>query len=213
MSKRLLPYPDLILHNGRIRTFTSEASTCEALACAGSRIVATGNSDDVRRLAGADTQVIDLKGRTAIPGLTDTHVHLSEKGTAEMALVDCRDFYVDVNSVADILQRLDNAAASAPKGSWIVAHGSPMQDFRLADKRFPDKHDLDRAVPDHPVSVSFGAHITIANTPALAAAKITRETPDPAGGHIKHDPATGEPTGELHERAQLIVKKVAPEFN
>lgn len=213
MSKRLLPYPDLILYNGRIRTFTSEASTCEALACAGSRIVATGNSDDVRRLAGADTRVIDLKGRTAIPGLTDTHVHLSEKGTAEMALVDCRDFYVDVNSVADILQRLDNAAASAPKGSWIVAHGSPMQDFRLADKRFPDKHDLDRAVPDHPVSVSFGAHITIANTPALAAAKITRETPDPAGGHIKHDPATGEPTGELHERAQLIVKKVAPEFN
>ena len=213
MSKRPLPYPDLILHNGRIRTFTSEASTCEALACAGSRIVATGNSDDVRRLAGADTQVIDLKGRTAIPGLTDTHVHLSEKGTAEMELVDCRDFYVDVNSVADILQRLDNAAASSPKGSWIVAHGSPMQDFRLADKRFPDKHDFDRAVPDHPVSVSFGAHITIANTRALAAAKITRDTPDPAGGHIKHDPQSGEPTGELHERAQLIVKKVAPEFN
>ncbi|MGH7873068.1 MAG: amidohydrolase, partial [Candidatus Binatia bacterium] len=61
--------------------------------------------------------------------------------------------------------------------------------------------------------VSFGAHITIANTPALAAAKITRDTPDPAGGHIKHDRQTGEPTGELHERAQLIVKKVAPEFN
>ncbi len=89
----------------------------------------------------------------------------------------------------------------------------PMQDFRLTDKRFPDRHDLDRAVPDNPVSVSFGAHITIANTPALAAAKITRDTPDPAGGHIKHDRQTGEPTGELHERAQLIVKKVAPEFN
>ena len=87
---------------------------------------------------------IDLKGRTAIPGLTDTHVHLSEKGTAEMELVDCRDFYADVGSVADILQRLANAAASSPKGSWIVAHGSPMQDFRLKDKRFPDKHDLDR---------------------------------------------------------------------
>ena len=103
MTKRPLPYPDLILYNGKVRTFTSETAICEALACVGSRIVATGNSDEVRRLAGPETQAIDLKGRTAIPGLTDTHVHLSEKGTAEMELVDCRDFYVDVHSVADIL--------------------------------------------------------------------------------------------------------------
>ncbi|HEX9453833.1 MAG TPA: amidohydrolase family protein, partial [Candidatus Binatia bacterium] len=126
MRSRPLPYPETILFNGKIRTFTSDSATCEALASSGSRIVATGKSDDVRRLGGADTQYIDLRGRTAIPGLTDTHVHLSEKGTAEMELVDCRDFYVDVHSVADVLQRLANAAASAPKGSWIVAHGSPM---------------------------------------------------------------------------------------
>ncbi len=213
MSRRPLPYPDLILYNGKIRTFVNETSACEALAVSGSRIVATGHSDAIRRLGGPDTQTIDLQGRTAIPGLTDTHVHLSEKGTAEMELVDCRDFYVDVNSVSDILQRLANAAAAAPKGSWIVAHGSPMQDFRIRDKRFPNKHDLDRAVPDHPVSISFGAHVTIGNSLALAAAKITRATPDPAGGHIHHDPQTGEPTGELHERAQLILRKVAPEFN
>src|SRR5882724_13568942 len=169
MKPRALAYPDLILFNGKIRSFASDDATYEAVACAGARIVATGKSDDVRRLAGPDTQAIDLETRTAIPGLTDTHVHLSEKGTAEMELVDCRDFYVGVVSVADILQRLANAAASAPKGSWIVAHGSPMQDFRLNDKRFPDKHDLDRAVPDNPVSVSFGAHITVANTLALAA--------------------------------------------
>jgi predicted amidohydrolase YtcJ len=213
MISRPLPYPETILYNGKIRTFAGEKATCEALASCGSRIVATGNSDDVRRLAGSDTHAIDLKGRTAIPGLTDTHVHLSEKGTAEMKLVDCRDFYVDVHSVADILQRLSNAAAKTSKDSWIVAHGSPMQDFRIDDHRFPDRHELDRAVPDNPVSISFGAHITIGNTLALAAAKITRDTPDPAGGHIKHDPQTGEPTGELHERAQLILKKVAPEFN
>ncbi len=213
MKPHPLPYPSLVLYNGKVRTFASENLICEAVACAGSRIVAIGSSDEMRRLAGPETQAIDLKGRTAIPGLTDTHVHLSEKGTAEMALVDCRDFYVNVDSVADILQRLANAAANSPKGSWIVAHGSPMQDFRLTDKRFPNKHDLDRVVPDHPVSISFGAHITIANTPALAAAKITRDTRDPAGGHIKRDSQTGEPTGELHERAQLIVKKVAPEFN
>jgi len=213
MKSRPLPYPETILYNGKIRTFTSETATCEALACSGSRIVATGNSDDIRRFSGPETQVIDLRGRTAIPGLTDTHVHLSEKGTAEMELVDCRDFYVDVHSVSDILQRLANAAASAPKGSWLVAHGSPMQDFRIDDQRFPDKHDLDSVCPDNPVSISFGAHVTIANSLALITAKINRDTPHPAGGHIKHDAQTGEPTGELHERAQLIVKKVAPEFN
>ena len=112
-----LPYPSLILFNGKIRSFDRQGSIHEAIACAGSRIVRTGGSDDLRRLAGPETKVIDLKGRTAIPGLTDTHVHLSEKGTAEMELVDCRDFYVDVGSVSDILQRLANAAASAPKGS------------------------------------------------------------------------------------------------
>ncbi len=213
MKSQPLPYPELVLYNGKIRTFETETSTCEALASVAGRIVATGNSDEIRRLAGPDSQVIDLQGRTTIPGLTDTHVHLSEKGTAEMELVDCRDFYVDVHSIGDILQRLANAAASAPKGSWIVAHGSPMQDFRLKDKRFPDRHDLDGVVPDNPVSVSFGAHITIGNSKAFETAKITRDTPDPGGGHITRDPQTGEPTGELHERAQLILKKVAPEFN
>src|SRR5258707_14437917 len=213
MNKRPLPYPDLILYNGKVRTFTSETATCEALACVGSRIVATGNSDEVRRLAGPETQAIDLKGRTAIPGLTDTHVHLSEKGTAEREFFDCRDFYVDVHSVADILQRLANAAAGAPKGSWIVAHGSPMQDFRLNDKCFPDKHDLNRAVPDNPVSISFGAHITVANNLTLAAVKINRDTPHPGGGDIKHDSQTGAPTGEVHDGVQLMVKKFAPAFN
>ena len=213
MKSRHLPHPDMILYNGNIRTFTAAGSICQALACAGGRIVAAGKSDEIRRLAGPDTQTLDLNGRTAIPGLTDTHVHLSEKGTAEMELVDCRDFYTDVHSVSDILERLARRAAETPKGSWIVAHGSPMQDFRLKDKRFPNKHDLDGAIPDHLVSISFGAHITIGNSKALAAANITRDTRDPAGGHIIRDPQTGEPTGELHERAQLILKKVAPEFN
>lgn len=213
MKANELVYPDLILFNGNIRTFAADNSSHEALACAGGRIVAAGRSDEIRRLGGPDTRSIDLQGRTTIPGLTDTHVHLSEKGTAEMELVDCRDFYTTVHSVADILERLAKKAAESPKGSWIIAHGSPMQDFRLKDKRFPDKHDLDRAVPDHLVSISFGAHITVGNSKALAAARITRDTPDPAGGAVRKDPQTGEPTGELHERAQLILKKVAPDFS
>ena len=210
---RALPYPDLILFNGKIRSLAPGGAVFEAIACAGGRIVATGKSDEVRRLSGPDTGSIDLKGRTAIPGLTDTHVHLSEKGTAEKEYVDCRDFYTEVHSIPEILEQLVKRASELPKGSWIVAHGSPMQDFRLKEKRFPNKNDLDRVIPDHPVSIAFGAHITIANSKALALARITRDTPDPAGGAIRREPQSGEPTGELHERAQLILKKVTPEFN
>ena len=213
MIQRALLYPDLILLNGKIRTLAHDRAVVEALACAGGRIVATGKSDVIRRLAGPDTRQIDLQNKIAIPGLTDTHVHLSEKGTAEKEYLDCRDFYAEVHSIPEILERLTKRAAEIPKGSWIVAHGSPMQDFRLKEKRFPDRHDLDRAVPDHPVSIAFGAHITIANSEALALAGIGRDSSDPAGGVIRRDPRSGEPTGELHERAQLILKKVAPEFN
>ena len=213
MIQRALPYPDLILLNGKIRTLAHDRAVVEALACAGGRIVATGKSDVIRRLAGPDTRQIDLQNKIAIPGLTDTHVHLSEKGTAEKEYLDCRDFYTEVHTIPEILERLARRASELPKGSWIVAHGSPMQDFRLKEKRFPERHDLDRAVPDHPVSIAFGAHITIANSEALALAGIGRDSSDPAGGVIRRDPRSGEPTGELHERAQLILKKVAPEFN
>jgi predicted amidohydrolase YtcJ len=205
--------PDLVLFNGKIRALAAGGAIDEALACAAGRIVATGKSDEIRKLCGSDTRQIDLEKRTAIPGLTDAHVHLSEKGTAEKEYVDCRDFYTDVHSIPDIQERLAKRASELPKGSWITAHGSPMQDFRLKDKRFPDKNDLDRVLPDYPVSISFGAHITIANSKALLTARITRDSADPAGGAIRRDPQTGEPTGELHERAQLILKKVAPEFN
>ncbi|MFQ5684762.1 MAG: amidohydrolase, partial [Candidatus Binatia bacterium] len=119
----------------------------------------------------------------------------------------------DVHTIAEIQERLAKKAAELPKGSWIVAQGSPMQDFRIRDKRFPDKRDLDRVVPDHLVSISFGAHITVGNTKALELAKIDSRTPDPAGGHIRHYPETREPTGLLKERAQLILRKVTPRFN
>ena len=213
MTQRSTPYPDLILYNGKIRSLAPSGAVYESLACAGGRIVAIGSSDDIRKLSGPDTQQIDLKKRTAIPGLTDTHVHLAEKGTAEKELVDCRDFYTEVHSIPEILERLKKRASELPKGTWVVAHGSPMQDFRLKDKRFPNRNDLDRVLPDYPVSISFGAHITVGNSKALALAGITRDTPDPAGGAIRRDPQGGEPTGELHERAQLILRKVMPEFN
>jgi predicted amidohydrolase YtcJ len=213
MKEKASPYRDLILFNGKIRSFAPEGAVYDAIACAGGRIVAIGKSDEVRRLSGPDTQSIDLKKRTAIPGLTDAHVHLAEKGTAEKEYVDCRDFYTDIHSIPEILERLKKRASELPKGTWVVAHGSPMQDFRTKERRFPDRNDLDGVLPNHPISIAFGAHITIANSKALELAGIRRDTPDPAGGSITRDPQTSEPTGELHERAQLILKKLMPAYD
>ena len=179
------------------------------MACSGGRIVAVGSSDEVRRLGGADTREVDLKGLTVIPGLTDAHVHLADHGLADRELVDVRDFNGPVNTIAEVLARLSEKAGATPAGDWVAGHGSPMQDFRMEDKRFPTRDDL----AEHPVSVSFGAHVTVANSRGLALAGIDRDRPDPAGGSIERNPKTGEPTGILHERAQRIVAAVVPDFD
>ena len=205
--------PNLILFNGKVRSLDPTGMVHEAVASAAGRIVAAGSSTEIRALAGLETRCVDLQGGTVIPGLADVHVHLADNGAADKELVDCRDFYTEVHTIAEILKRLKKRASELPRGSWVQAHGSPMQDFRIQDKRLPDKYDLDSVLPDHPAWISFGAHITIVNTKALQLAKISRDTPDPTGGAIVRDPDTGEPTGELKERAQLIIQKVTPAYD
>ena len=90
------------------------------MACSGGRIVAVGSSDEVRRLGGADTREVDLKGLTVIPGLTDAHVHLADHGLADRELVDVRDFYGPVNTIAEVLARLSEKAGATPAGDWVI---------------------------------------------------------------------------------------------
>ncbi|MBI2371173.1 MAG: amidohydrolase [Deltaproteobacteria bacterium] len=205
--------PDLLLINGKILTVDAQDRVAHAVAVAGGRILAVGDTREILPLRGRGTEVIDLQGRTLLPGLTDPHLHLADKGTSEMHNLDCRDFYTDVRSISQILDRFAARAAELAEGTWLVAHGSPMQDFRMPEGRFPTRWELDRAAPRHPAAISFGAHITIVNSLGLARAGITRETPDPAGGSIERDPGTGELTGKLRERAQLLVKKVLTPYS
>jgi len=199
---------DLILLNGRIATFDSAGSTAQALAARNGEIVAIGDNASVKGLAASDTEIIDLAGRIAMPGLVDCHVHLASDAAADQA-VEVRDFYTDVHSVKDILHRVRQASLSTPPGEWIVGRGCPMQAYRLEERRLPTKDELDEYVPMHPAYVTFGAHVLIANTLALQDKGVTRDTPDPQGGTVVKDPQTGEPTGELLERAQFLVKSRA----
>ena len=205
--------PDLILTNGQVLTVDADDKTCAAVALAMGRVVATGGSEDVLALRGPKTRAIDLKGRSVLPGLTDSHVHMSDNGVAERYKVDCRDFYTNIRSLEQILDKLREHAAGQSKGTWIVAQGSPMQNSRMPEGRFPDRHDLDKVSLEHPIAINFGAHLTALNSKALALAGITRETEAPAGGEIEHDPGTGEPTGMLKERAQAIARKHFPAYS
>ena len=203
--------PDLILTNATVLTADAKNSQAEAVAVYNGKIGAVGSASDIDGLADKRTKVIDLKGRTVLPGLTDPHVHFADGGAAMMHRLDCRDFYSNVRSIPQILEKIREQANSQAPGSWVIAHGSPMQDFRMPEGRFPNRQELDAASPNNPVSINFGAHITIANSKALELAGIKSDTAAPAGGAIELD-ANNEPTGKLVERAQYIVRKVIPEY-
>ena len=199
---------DTVFVKGTVLTVDATDREAEAVAVQGGRIVAVGDSAEIMKLRRPSTTVVDLGGRTLMPGLTDAHVHLADDGTNRLHALDVRDFYTNVASVADILDKVKIHAGQQPPDGWIVATGSPIQQMRMVEGRFPHRRELDKVAPHNPLIVTFGAHITIANSAALKKAGITMDTPDPAGGHIDRDTANNELTGKLVERAQMLIRKV-----
>jgi predicted amidohydrolase YtcJ len=201
--------PDVLLLNGCLLTMDAQGSRAEALAVRHGRIVAVGSTAELRELGGRRTQVVDLAGRAAIPGLVDPHLHLASHAPLRQ-LVDVRYWFTQVRSNVDVLAALRARALTTPPGEWVAGFGSPLQDLRMAERRRLTRDELDEFVPDHPCYVNYGAHITMVNSKALEARGITRNTPDPDGGTIERDPASGEPTGILKERAQFLVRPHHP---
>jgi predicted amidohydrolase YtcJ len=188
---------DLILHSGKIITVDSAFSIVEAVAVKDGRIVAVGRTSEVlARERGAKTRVIDLKGQTVLPGLTDTHMHplgaaLSEHNTP----------FALLRSFADIQNYIRQQAAKTPKGEWIqVPKTFP---GRLAEMRMPDRAVLD-ATTDHPVFYD-ASYASAVNSFALKMSAITAATVDPPGSRIVKD-AKGEPNGILVGRATGLLK-------
>tara|TARA_A100001037_G_scaffold289914_1_gene302181 strand:- start:907 stop:2568 length:1662 start_codon:yes stop_codon:yes gene_type:complete len=204
--------PDLILTNGTVLTADQNNNQAEAVAVWNGRIGAVGAKSDIEVLGDNRTQLVDLKGRCVLPGLTDPHVHFADGGASMMHRLDCRDFYSNVRSIPQIIEKISEQAQSQSPGTWVVAHGSPMQDFRMPEGRFPTRHELDVASPNNPVTINFGAHITIANSKALELAGVNKSTDAPPGGAIELDDS-GELSGKLVERAQYLVRAVVPEYS
>ena len=186
----------LLVHGGPILTMNPAQPRVNAVGIVGDRIVATGAAADVRAALGGRIEEIDLRGRTATPGLYDAHAHVMGVGFAAADLdVSSRG----VASIADIRALVQARAAATEPGRWILGRG--YDQALLADQRHPTRQDLDDAAPDHPVALWRTCHhIMAVNSKALELAGITRNTPDPDDGTIDRDPH-GEPTGVLRESA------------
>jgi len=191
---------DRIFINGKIWTADEAHPRAEALATRGDRIVAVGSTRDIRALAGPGRAVVDLKGRLVVPGFQDSHLHFPGSSVNSVELDG-------LETLVAFQQRLDQFAKSHPTLPWITGGGWGYSAF--PDQTVHRKY-IDAVIADRPVYVSErDGHMGLANSKALALAGITRETPDPPNGHIVRD-ASGEPTGELKEAAQRLIRSHLP---
>src|SRR5579875_33891 len=194
----------IIYLNGTIYTMDAERPRARAMAIdtLSGRILAVGEDDEVRGAGGRGSELIDLRGKTVLPGFIDAHIHLF--ATAYRAhhinALSC----TSEDEVAELVRQ---RAASTPSGQWI--QGGQWHKDSWPGQRFPTKASLDRAAPNHPVALwSKDGHLLWVNSLALQRANITAQTPDPANGAILRD-ASGEPTGILQEEeATSLVYKI-----
>jgi predicted amidohydrolase YtcJ len=194
--------PDIIFVNGDIYTQATPAHA-QAIAVSNGWIVAVGNNDEVRKLKGEHTQVVDLGGHFVMPGFNDAHVHLEEAGL-ELQSVDLRG----TTSLQHMQQLIAAAARTAAPDEWLVGGGWDQTLWK--DKKLPTRQDLDAVTGEHPAVFSrVDGHIAVANTEALKIGGVTAQTQATEGGKIDHD-ASGEPTGILRETARGLVESKIP---
>jgi len=204
------PKADVIFTHGNIYTGVVDVTASlgagkrfEALAVVGDRILAVGARDEIMKLKGPDTKIVDLDGRFVMPGFNDAHLHLATAGLEKMT-VDM----VGAKTLDEFRDRLRTKVEAAEPGDWVVGEG--WDETLWPVKVLPTRWDLDEVSDKHPVYLRrVDGHIGVANTRALQLASITVATRDPEGGKIDRDEA-GTPTGILREKAQEAVEAVIP---
>jgi predicted amidohydrolase YtcJ len=195
---------DVIFRDGNIYTVNKKQPRAEAIAVKGDRIVFVGSNADAAKLKGDQTRVIEMRGHTVVPGLTDSHVHIFGIGERELNLN-----LEGTNSLPDFLAKVKARVAATPGDKWVTGRGW-IETF-WKPPQFPTRQDLDLIAPNNPVFLTRAdGHAAIANTAALKTANIDKKTPNPFGGEILKNKKTGEPTGMLLDNAQDLVGKNIP---
>lgn len=190
---------DMILANGRIATQNDKRSFVNALAIRDGRISATGDAATVMAYRGPSTRVIELNGRTVIPGLIDSHAHPIRGGL----YYNLELRWDGVPSLADAMRMLREQAQRTPPNHWVRVVGG-WSEFQFAEKRMPTLDEINAVAPDTPVFVLNLYATALLNRAALRAAGYTRDTPNPPGGEIQRDKA-GNPTGLLIAKPNAFI--------
>ncbi len=199
---------DLILLNGKVITVSPDDAIADAVAVRNGKIVAVGATQDIRRLAGTSTRVIDLGGKCVTPGLVDSHFHLIYYGQQfREGMLDVR--FPRARSKQDLLQLVAGHARITPKGQWIVGN----QGFSLNIDGVPSLAELDAVAPEHPLYLKDrSGQFSLANSLALRDAGITKGTPDPLNAKIGRA-TNGAPNGLLfHYPAEQMVQRRIPRY-
>jgi predicted amidohydrolase YtcJ len=197
--------PQVVLTGGKILTLDGQSTIAQALAIRDGKILAVGSDAAIKPLAGPQTRVIDLAGKSVVPGLIDTHAHFKAAGLG--------DYVVNLGGAKDVAGALDLIRAFVAKkqpGAWITTGGwhPPSQ---LAEKRYLTRQELDSVSPNNPVYLRTVGHFSMANSLALQKAGISKSTPDPAGGAFERD-ASGDINGVLVETAIPLVENIVPPY-
>lgn len=189
--------PDVIYFNARFVTVDANGTIAGAVAAKNGKIVAVGDADTVKKMAGPSTRLVDLEGRTVVPGLIDGHTHPVETARMKEAWVDCR--FPETPSVKQALANMAARVKVTPKGQWVFAAASSGSENKFAEHRLPTKAELDVIAPQNPVVMLNGAHEFMANSLALQAMGIKPGvTRLPHGGIPQFGP-DGQPTGDVIE--------------
>ena len=195
---------DLLFKNGNVYTANDQLPTAQAIAVKGDRIVFVGSNTDAQKYAGNDTKVIDLQGKTVLPGFTDAHQHLSGVGFREMTLN-----LEGSTSLEDLLAKLKARVDQTKPGEWVTGRG--WIETHWTPPVFPTRWDLDKVSPNNPVILGRAdGHGAVANSAALKIAGVDKTTPNPFGGEISKDKKSGEPNGMLLDAAQGLVRRKEP---
>jgi predicted amidohydrolase YtcJ len=200
------PPADVVVWNAKVVTVDAAFSRAQAVAIRDGVFAAVGTNDDVKKLIGAGTRVIDAKGKTVVPGLIETHVHATGAARGEVTQP-----FVQLHSIGEIQDWVRARAKETPPGSWIQL---PRVDVtRIREGRIPTRADLDAAAPNHPAVYTWDygglTQVQVLNSAAIKAAGLTKQTPDPEGGKIYRNP-DGELTGVM-DNGRALLNKVIPQ--
>lgn len=197
---------DLVLLNGQIVTMNPSQPHVEAVAVLDNKILRAGTEAEINKLIGENTKVIHLNGKTVVPGLIDTHIHVADFGKVLLWInLD------NAESISDMQDCLSKRVEGTPEGKWVL--GKDWDESRFPEQRLPTRFDLDVASPNNPV-VFFhkSGKLCVANSKALALAGMLQQVTVASGSGVDRSEETGEPTGILRDDAMKLVWRVVPEL-